>query len=153
MKSKKGLTEDFLEDNLDGVYLENQRENLFEDDESDAENDESYEDDETVEQMCGKIGIDADVLRSVIEKNILPQVIEDARLITARRAMQEFEDESWEKRRLKALEDDGFELADAVERVKHEQLLKRIRMLEKQLENRKTAIGPVYSRAKMEFDD
>ena len=152
MKGKKRMPEDFLEDKLDGMYLEHGRENLFEDEEEDAGG-ELYEEDETVEEMCGKIGVDADVLQSVVEKSIMPQVIEDARLLTARRAMQEFEDGSWEKSRLKALEGDGFELAEAVERVKHEQLLKRIKMLEKQLENRKSTTGSAYSRAKMEFDD
>lgn len=151
---KKFNPEDFLSDRLEGEYLEEERENLFGDDEFEGEEETEEEDEEmTVEEMCGEIGVDANILRSIIESDIMPQVIEDARALTASRAMREFADGSWEMRRLEALSDEGFSLADAVERVKHEQLEKRVKMLEKQLDNRKRTLGSTYSKAKTEFDD
>lgn len=155
MEKRKILPEELLQDRLDGIYLENERENLFGDFEDEAEMPDDFQqyEPETVEDMCRQIGVDADILRAVVAENIMPQVIENARLITARRAAQQFKDGSWEKKRFYDLENAGFGFAEAVEKVKHEQLLKRIKMLEKQLENRQRTAGSAYSEAKMEFDD
>lgn len=153
MDKKKKMPEDFLEDRLEGMYLEREEENLFSDPEDEEFEEEEEYAEESVSDMCRQLGVDEDILRAIVEKSIMPQVIEDARLITARRAMQQFKDGSWEKRRLEALEEAGFDFTEAVEKVKHEQLLKRVKMLEKQLENRKRTTGSAYSKAKMEFDD
>ena len=106
MEKKKILPEELLQDRLDGIYLENERENLFGDFEDDTEKPDDFQqyEPETVEDMCRQIGVDADILRAVVAENIMPQVIENARLITARRAAQQFKDGSWEKKRFYDLE-------------------------------------------------
>lgn len=145
--------EGFLKDELDDIYIKQNKENLF--DEEDFIDDETYKQEDkeqSLEEMCRVIGVDIEVLRSIIEKKLMPEFITDARALSAKKVMQEFKDDSWEKKKLDLFIQDGFDFTEAVEKVKNEQLERRIKMLEQELYNRKNTIGSTYSKAKIDFE-